>query len=359
MAARRAEGKVLAIDTDEPQLTIAFARRYVERNKVLLNLALPTTRATVHPGYDREIPMWDTKKKRYKMADVKGPRSLVLADLTEVAMQAAPTDIRPHPVAITVYLLSNSGREPSLEIFNIPTGVVSFVRKAVQAPTAMGWKAITERFFPVQEADDETKRTRKRKITGRAAAVLGRPGWSKNPAFEDLSRIFEAGFVDRNVASRWLRRYVLGRVENQAGEVRYENTRARLWALAQLFVEETLSMKKGRIDAIKQFADKLADWISQKRDRNLYRALTYEPPWELRRRLLRAQREGLPLGLDEYATVWLHEDDTRADENLVRDLVCVRVVERLHEVKYFDNHPEERLEAGDDSDETVAKEEEA
>jgi hypothetical protein len=132
-----------------------------------------------------------------------------------------------------------------------------------------------------------------------------------------------------------------------------------LWALAQLFVEETLNMKKGRIDAIKQFADKLADWISQKRDRNLYRALTYEPPWELRRRLLRAQREGLPLGLDEYATVWLHEDDTRADENLVRDLVCVRVVERLHEVNYFDNHPEDRLGAGDDSDETAAKEEEA
>ena len=51
-------------------------------------------------------------------------------------------------------------------------------------------------------------------------------------------------------------------------------------------------MKKGRIEAIKQFGDKLANWISQKRDRNLYRALTYDSPWELRQRLLRAQREG-------------------------------------------------------------------
>lgn len=357
-AARRAEGKLLAIYTDEPQLMIAFARRYVERNEVLLNLALPTTRATVHPGYDREIPMWDAKKKRYKMADVKGPRSLVLADLTEVAMQAAPTDIRPHPVAITVYLLSNSGQEPSLEIFNIPSGVVSFVRKAVQAPTAMGWKAITERFYPVREAKDDTGKARKRKTASSTSVIPGRPGWSRNPAFEDLCRVFEAGFVDRNSASRWLRHYVLGRIENRTGEVRYENTRARLWALAELFVQEVLGMRKGRIEAIKQFGDKLANWITEKRDRNLYRALTIEPPWELRQRLLRAQRGGLPLGLDEYAAVWLHEDDSRANENLVRDLVCIRVVERLYELKYFDSHPEDRLESSDDSDARPAKEEE-
>jgi CRISPR-associated protein Cst1 len=226
MAARRAEGQLLAIHTDEPKLTIAFARRYLDDNRRILSLALPKTRVPVHTGYDREIPMWDSKKKQYKMADVKGPRSLVIADLTDIAARAEPTDIRPYPVAVTVYLLSNSGQGPSLEIFPIPSGVVSFVRKAAQAQMANGWKAIGERFYPVQEADDETKRIRKRKTAASTVAVSGRPGWSKNPAFEDLSRIFEAGFVDRNAASSWLRQYVLGRVENQAGEVRYKNTRA-------------------------------------------------------------------------------------------------------------------------------------
>ncbi len=109
-------------------------------------------------------------------------------------------------------------------------------------------------------------------------------------------------------------------------------------------------MRKGRIEAIKQFADKLANWIKEKRDRNLYRALAYDSPWELRQRLLRAQRDGLPLGLDEYAAVWLQEDDSRADESLVRDLVCIRVVEQLYQLKYFESHPEDRLEATDDGD---------
>lgn len=106
-------------------------------------------------------------------------------------------------------------------------------------------------------------------------------------------------------------------------------------------------MKKGRIEAVRHFADKLAGWIQNKRDRGLYRSLAFDRPWELRQTLLRAQRDGLPFGLDEYATVWLHEDDSRADESLIRDLVCIRVVEKLYEAKYFDEHPEDKLPAGE------------
>jgi hypothetical protein len=303
--------------------------------------------------------MWDSKKKQYKMADVKGPRPLVIADLTEIAARAAPTDLQPYPVAMTVYLLSNSGQGPSLEIFPIPSGVVSFVRKAAEAQTANGWKAVTERFRPVQESEGEAKGARKRKAAPRSAAIPGRPGWSRNPAFEDLCRVFESGFADRNAANRWLRQYVLGRIENRTGEVHYENTRSRLWALAELFVQEVLGMRKGRLEAIKQFGDKLANWINDKRDRPLYRSLAYDSPWELRQRLLRAQRDGMPLGLDEYAAVWLHEDDSRADESLVRDLVCIRVVEQLNTLKYFDSYPEDQLQATDDSDLTLANREDS
>lgn len=357
MAARRTEGKLLAVHTDEAKLTIAFARRYFEDNKRLLSLALPSSRAAIHSAYNREIPMWDSKKKQYKMADVKGPRSLVITDLTSIAADTMPTDIRPHPVVATVYLLSNSGQGPSFEVFSIPSGVVSFIRKAAEAPTAIGWNAVTARFYPVQEIKDDQPNVRKRKVATETTPALGRPGWSKNPALEDLCGIFEAGFVDRSQAARWLRRHLLGRIEGRTGEVRYENSRARMWALAELFLQEVLSMRKARVEAVKQFADKLADWISQKHDRNLYRALAYERLWDLRQRLLRAQRDGLPFGLDEYAAVWLHEDDSRSDENLVRDLVCIRVVERLYELKYFDSHPEDRLENNDDSDTSAAKEE--
>ncbi len=343
MAARRAEGRLLAVHTDDPGLTITFARRYLEDNKRLLSLALPNERALVHTGFDRELPMWDAKKKRYKMADVKGPRSLVLADLTDIASKAAPTDLRPHPVGMTVYLLSNSGQEPSLEIVTVPSGVVSFVRRAAQSGTRSAWSAIMQRFRPLQEKDDEGKP--KPKKSASTAPVSGGPGWTRNPAFEELCLIYEAGFIDQQLAAAWLRRYVLGRIESIKGEVRYEETNARLWALVELFLQEVLRMKRTRIEAIRQFADKLSGWIREKNDRSLYRSLTLDRTWELRQTLLRAQRDGLPFGLDEYAAVWLHEEDSRTDEALIRDLVCIRVVERLRDGKYFEKHPEDQLAA--------------
>ena len=90
-------------------------------------------------------------------------------------------------------------------------------------------------------------------------------------------------------------------------------------------------MKQARIEAVRAFADKLASWIRNKNDKGLYRSLLMDKPSDLRHSLMRVQRESAqraqPLfGLDEYATVWLHED---GDEWLIRDLVCIRVVEAL------------------------------
>jgi hypothetical protein len=126
------------------------------------------------------------------------------------------------------------------------------------------------------------------------------------------------------------------------GPRRYEKNDARLWALAELFLKEVMGMKAARIDTIKKFADKLADWIASKNDKKLYRSLMIERVSELRRGLRRIQQEGakggdLLFGLDEYAAVWLHED---GDEWLVRDLICIRVVETLCQKKFFDANPD-------------------
>jgi hypothetical protein len=349
MAARRAEGRLLAVHADDPALTLRFARLYLEDNRRLLWLALPTERAPVHPGYDRELAAWDSTKKRYKMADVKGPRSLVIADLAGVAMAALPSDLRPRPSALTAYLLSNSGQGPSLEIFGIPSGVVSFVQRARGAGTSEAWKAVAERFRPVNApgGDElEAAEGQRGKKGGKAApnAVAGRPGWSRNPAFEDLCAIFDSGFTDQHAAAAWLRRYILGRIQRQKTVV-YEATRSRAWTLADLFLQEVMGMDKGEIDAIRLFADKLAGWIDSKNDRKLHHALAFERPRELRGQLLRIQREStngpLLFGLEEFAGVWLHPE---RDEYLVRDLVCLRVVEKLHELGWYSENPDEILE---------------
>jgi CRISPR-associated protein Cst1 len=154
LASRRSEGRLLAVHADDPALTIRFAHRYLEDNRRLLAMALPTARALTHEGYDREQPMWDGAKKRYKFADAKGPRSLVIHDLTTIAAEALPSDTRPRPSALTAYLLSSSGQGPSLDIFAVPSGVVAFVAKAAGASTASAWKAVSSRFRSLSEQDD-------------------------------------------------------------------------------------------------------------------------------------------------------------------------------------------------------------
>jgi CRISPR-associated protein Cst1 len=334
MASRRAEGRLLAVHADDPELTLHFARIYLEDNQRLLQLALPDERAAVHAGYDRELPMWDAAKKRHKFADVKAPRSLVVSDLTSIAERAAPTWEREHGASLTAYLLSNSGQGPSLDIFQVSSGAVAFVLHAASLVTTRAeWKAIAERFYALRAADDDDgKRARPRAKA--AQAIPGRAGWTRNPAFEDLCAIYDAGYTDRTAAAGWLRRYVLGRIEQKAGTARYEETRARSWALADLFLKEVMAMKKARVDAIRAFADKLAGWIHGKTDKKLRNAVFFDEPWRLRHALMRAQRESLAgdkllFGLDEYAEVWLHED---GDERLVRDLIAIRLVEKLSEL---------------------------
>jgi len=209
---------------------------------------------------------------------------------------------------------------------------VSFVTKAVAPATRAAWEDIGKRFRPVNELeDDETpKRSKKRK----ASPIAGRAGWTRNAAFEDLCKVFDAGFTDRPSAARWLRRHLLGRIDSRSEDSRYDAVRSRSWALADLFLREVMGMKQARIDAIRGFADKLAQWIYHKNDRKLERALfTARELRDLRRQMLRAQgasaESTLLFGLDEYATVWLHED---GDQYLARDLVCIRVVEKLHEL---------------------------
>jgi CRISPR-associated protein Cst1 len=347
MASRRAEGKLLCVQAEDPALTLRFARQNLEDNRRLISLALPTTRALTHTGYDRELPSWDVAKKRYKYADAKGPRSLVIADLTRIGADA--TDLAGQVSPLSIYLLSNSGQGPSLDTFDVPGGVVAFVLEASGASTRSAWMAVALRFRPVKEVGDDSNSgvvqegfppTKKKARKQATPTPPGRAGWSKNPAFEDLCGIYEGGFLDHSKARSWLSTYLLGRLKTPTG-VQFESTNSRTWALAELFLGRVLGMKQARIEAVRGFADKLSDWIRDKNDKGLYRSLMMDKPSDLRHSLMRAQRASAGLaqplfGLDEYATVWLHED---GDEWLIRDLICIRVVEALAAAGFFGTNP--------------------
>ena len=346
MAGRRSEGKLLAVHGDDPALTIAFAKKHLDDNRRLLALPLPRERAVVHMGYESEIPAWDAQKKRYKFADAKGPRSLVLANLGEIARHHGPSDLPRAGIGLTGYLLSNAGQGPSLELFYVPAGITNFIAKAPQAPTAAAWEAVTRRFRVVKGdiTDDKPQ--------------AGRPGWSINPAFEALCAIFDTGFLDRKAAHQWVSRFVLGRVGFNESAHRFEPNQARTWRLAELFLNEVIGMNPKRIDVIRAFADKLAAWIDRKNDQKLFNSLVRDRLQGVRSVLLRRQRESalegaLMFGLDEYANVWVREDE---DDWFVRDLLCIRVVEKLDALGYFKREPGTAIENAEEQAEEEIQE---
>ena len=354
MGARRAEGRMLLVHSDDAETTLAFARRYLADAQRLLALALPVGRADWQPAFEREQPVWDAGKKHYKMADAKGPRSLVVSDLAEISGRAAG-DLRPGPVSLTVYLMSNAGQGPSIDLFEVPSGLVSFIRRAQLPATSEAWKELSARFHRVGAASRGRQPGRARRKA--AAPLVGRAGWSRNPAFEELYAIFDSGFTDRAAAQRWLSRHILGRRARDASAV-LDTAGALPWALAELFLKEVLGMKAARIAAIKSFADKLAVHIHRAHDRKLYRALLFDKLPEVRRALRSAQRKSvdgeLLFGLDDYVTVWHHDE---GNEFLVRDLVAIRVVERLKELGYFTAHPDDGLPAEADEEAMSTREE--
>jgi hypothetical protein len=98
-------------------------------------------------------------------------------------------------------------------------------------------------------------------------------------------------------------------------------------------------MKKERIQAIREFANRVAEWISEQRSgdgKKLLYSVLRERPGDLRRKLVRSiarHPDRRPFfTLDEFCLVWL---DDEKDAWLIQDLLAIRVIERLHELGHF------------------------
>ena len=129
LGGRRSEGKLLVVHCDDPQFTLQFARAYLARNRMLVDLAART-------GF----PRWrgratssianapaGTAGKRPKYPDAKAPQSLVMDDLAEIISDRGTGRMGQAFTSVTVYLMSNSGQGPSLSIEHIPGEFVQFL----------------------------------------------------------------------------------------------------------------------------------------------------------------------------------------------------------------------------------------
>lgn len=344
LGGRRCEGKLLLGHSDSGAVTIELAKRYLADNRRLLQLSkagqLPQ-KDGADQTLEREQGAWDAQKKRAKYPDAKAAPSLILSDLAEIRALRRSVELD-SPVSVTVYWLSSSGQGPSLAIFQLPSNVISFITKAGMARTQAQWNRIIARGWQrpggevessVPDTGGSPKAAAKGKAKRRTSTVEGGPGRSRNNALADLFQIYETGVVDIRHAGTFLRRHILSDLKGtiqSPGECD--------WSLTELFLKEVIGMEQQRIDAIRTFADRLAEHITTRNNKKLFRdVVRAEKAWELRNALAKAQRNEadqngrLLFGLDDYLAVFEADDSVgRTDWGLVRDLISIRLVEQLH-----------------------------
>lgn len=387
LGGRRSEGKLLIVHCDDPRWTLQFARRYVARNRILLNLAktgqLPD-RDGPNNVLDRECAGWDNTKKRPKYPDAKAPESLVMADLVEVATERGSGRMADAITSVTVYLISNSGQGPSLAIEHIPGTFVTFLHELHQSTFASHWQRLVARSWraakgEAAETTDEAPADGKKKVKAakpKASSVAPGPGRSRNELYNDLLAIFESGVCNWQAAIRFIRRHLLSnparlymdpqRISAAIPKIDGADLELIDWQLTSLFLEKVLGMNKDRIGRIREFADRLAEIIDRHNDKGLFRNLVFTAnETQYRLLLTKVQRNyareknALLFSFEDYLNMFLADDSSeRFYWSLVRDLISIRLVEQLFLKKFFERSINagalDQAEESNESRETVA-----
>jgi CRISPR-associated protein Cst1 len=334
LGARRCHGRALAVHCpDDQRLTYGFAHRFLEDNRRLLLLA---------------------QRSGEKYEDAKAPRTLVVDALIDImhrrgsSVSGNQAGARP---SVTVYHLSNSGQGPDIDVFELPSEVISFVAKASRAGSSDIWSTIVARAWenPAFLRGNDTNSSRKAPKQEKLAP-MPEAGKNRNFLYEDLFHLPEG-------AARFIRTYFLRRAwrfaRQQRNDPRAEYAAAReielvSWQLTHMFLREVLGMDNARIEAVREFADRVASHIMSENDRRLFRNLCMTDNYpEFRNRLLKVSAERVGKGkaplttFDEFVLVFEAADERpRVDRRLAIDLVLIRLIEKLYAGGWFAQEPD-------------------
>jgi CRISPR-associated protein Cst1 len=224
--------------------------------------------------------------------------------------------------------------------------VVDFLRVANSSTYKTPWSEVVRRGWQTVSADPNGDKNQ------------GRP--PKEPRYNTL---YEDIFSLPERASRFIRTYFLRipRLSRQEGDPRTkyslrQETALVSWPLVVLFLERIMGMEKKRIEAIRNFGDKLAHHTRRRGGPKFFRMmLTENNPNYLRGRLVKANVDTIKAGeselfdMDSYIDVFEEgEEIYRADWRLARDLVLMRMIDQLKD--WLARHPEVTEDMSEDSD---------
>ncbi|MEJ5200750.1 MAG: type I-B CRISPR-associated protein Cas8b1/Cst1 [Anaerolineales bacterium] len=317
-------GRLLAVHCDDSRLMLHFAKSFLGINQKHIVAARAAN----------EKKLADTSTRQ--------PRTLLIEQLLEAELELQNQE---HPTgSLTAYYFTNSGQGVELQIIPLPFEVSRFLRHAISPRYQGAWQALVER------------------------------GWQltrKGGAQPRYNRLYEDLFTLPLQSVAFIRRYFL-RKPSKSGDktdpTTTYNPRAEAnlisWALAELFLKEVMLMERERIDAIRRLGDSLAEYIVRQNDRRFFNAFWLARSYsELRAALIRTSlvlvRQNQPplIGFDEFLAVFeLSEGIPNADWRLGRDLVLIRLMERLYQEGWLAQHLEavpEEIAAEESAEETM------
>lgn len=317
----KVQGRLLAVHADDPDLTVRFARRFLEQNRRLVHDA--------RMAGETKIP-----EPAHRVG------TLLVGTLLDIETERQESgEQRDRTTSVTAYHLSNSGQSPDLDIHHLPLEVHGFVQLVGTASYQEAWNALRERGWEVAQA-------RRRKAEQEAPPRY-------NTLYEDLLRLPEgsASFI-RTYFLRIPRRRIGRRADTGDPRATYSvRSEAHLvsWNLTNLFLRKVVRMDESRISHIRAMGDSLAAYVQSENDRRLFHVLlTSNRYGDVRVALIKASqnqvRRGKPplVGFDQFVAVFEAGEDLPYDDwRLARDLVLIRMVERLHAAGWIRSHADE------------------
>jgi len=310
----KSAGRLLAVHSDNRELTFHFAKDFVEKNRNLVQLAQQSN----------STKMIESTLKH---------RTLLIETLLSSATMQRDALQDENPFSITAYHLSNSGQGPGLDIYHLPMQIIGYLREMETAAYQSEWHAIVNHAW---------ERAPKPKKQSKKPAESFKP--SRNWLYEDLFRLPEnAKQFIRTYFLRQALKFVRGDQDPRTDYSLNRDVNLVSWKITERFLLRILHMEQERIDAIRKMGDRFAEYINGQNDRRLFRAIYMEKEyWKFRNALIKANTAHVKKGnepllkLDSFIQVFEEGDElARKDWYLSRDLVLIRMVEHLHKLEWF------------------------
>lgn len=341
-------GKLLAVHSDNPELMHKFAAKFLKVNRDQVDLA--------QESGSTKLPEAGASAK-----------TLLIETLLQIEQARRDEQEEQRPYSVTAYHLSNSGqsnpldtRNPPLEIYHLPLELTDFLGAITHVEYRSEWQAVERRTWRMAQAEKKTSpedKPRKRKTKAEAPAKEDtRP--RRNFLYEDLFALpgNARGFVRRY----FLRIPIRNTYEDDPRRGYSLKSDASLvkWKLTQLFLERVMRMKTSRIDRIRELGDALADYVHEENDQKFFATFYAEQRRYdvIRNALIKVNHARLKRGqppvvkLDPYMEVFEEVDENgKSDWRLARDLVLIRMIERLYDLKWIEQHPDALPEVSDEN----------